>query len=343
MIIKILNQEAELSSFPIKQSLYLYSDELIESTILDSNIILFRLQTENDLINLAEPYSYTLGYIKETFDTVELSYAVENYDNGYRITCTPVKPLHLESKYCIFVSKDLSEHFIDINKDVSKSTSSIEVESTSSLSTSYALNIEVLTTSSLINGKNLVKFLINSTEYLIDLRDSRVIVFENYKITFQDTVYVVGEKFTVTITNRTSLVNDFHYVIKTVNSESITPIELEGTSTAISNQDILSYYQQLNNTTIPIQTRYYPNYLSPNTFSIQIPEGFELDLTSTIIWDVKVAYNNYILENLDLYNRDQKYILIIYKDDFEGLLIFELIYSEDVAQTEKLIIDVSNL
>ena len=44
-------------------------------------------------------------------------------------------------------------------------------------------------------------------------------------------------------------------------------------------------------------------------------------------------------EKLQITNHD----FIIYKDDFEDLLIFELIYSEDVTQTEKVIIDVSNL
>ena len=343
MTIKILNQESELSSFPIKQSIFLYSDETIEPTVLKNNIILFRLQAENELINLAEPYSYTLGYIKETFDTVELTYKIESHNSGYKITCTPVKALHLDAKYCIYVSKDLSEQFISITKDVSKSTSNIEVVSTSTNSTSYSINVEVAATSSLINGKNLTKFLVNGKEYLLNLRESRSILFEDYRITFQDTIYVIGEKFTVSITNRTTLINDFQYVIKTVNSESITPIEVEGVSTAISNQDILNYYQQLNNNVVPVQSKLYTTYLSPNIFSIKLPEGFDLNLNSQIVWDLRVAYNNYILESLKLYDKDQKYILLIYKDDFENLLVFELIYSTDDSQTEKLVIDTSNL
>lgn len=343
MTIKILNQESELTSFPIKQSIFLYSEDSIESTVLSSNVILFRLQTENELINLAEPYSYTLGYIKETFDTVDLEYKVENYDTGYKITCTPVKALHLDSKYCIFVSKDLSEQFISINKDVSKSSSNIEVISTSTNSTSYTINVEVVSTSSLLNGQNLTKFLINGKEYLVNIRENKYIIFEDYKILLQDTIYVIGERFTVSITNRTTLVNDFQYVIKTVNSESITPIELEGVSTAISNQDILNYYQQLNSNVTPVQSRLNPTYLSPNIFSIKLPDNFELNLSSQIIYDIKVAYNNYILESLKLYDKDQKYVLVVYKDDFENLLVFELIYSIDVNQVEKLIIDTSNL
>lgn len=343
MTIKILNQESELSSFPIKQSIFLYSDDLLEETNLKDNIILFRLQSENQLVSLAPPYSYTLGYIKETFDIIEMSYKIESYDSGYKITCDPTTSLSLDSKYCIFVSKDLSEKFITVDKTISKSNSTIEVVSTTDTTITNQFEVEVLTTSSLINGKNLVNFKINGVDCLLDLRESKVVTQDSYKVLFKDVIYVTGEKFTVTIANRTNLVSDFQYVFNTVNSGSITPLENQAASTVISNQQILDYYQQLNSNVVVSQTVIVPTYLGPNVFSIPLPEGFELNLVETIINDVRVAYNNYILESLNLYNKDDKFILHVYKDDFDGLLIFELVYSLDELQTEKLIIDTSSL
>ena len=65
MAITILNTTAELNSFPISQSIKLSSTELLEEAVFADNIILFRLQSENQLISLSEPYSYNLGYLKE--------------------------------------------------------------------------------------------------------------------------------------------------------------------------------------------------------------------------------------------------------------------------------------
>ena len=86
MTIKILNQESELASFPITQSLFLISSTTVEESTLDKTVVLFRLQSDNQLISLAEPYSYTLGYIKETFDIVPLSFKVEEESGSYKIT-----------------------------------------------------------------------------------------------------------------------------------------------------------------------------------------------------------------------------------------------------------------
>lgn len=343
MTIKILNQESELNSFPIKQSIFLYSDDLLEETNLKDNIILFRLQSESQLVSLAPPYSYTLGYIKETFDIIEMSYKIESYNSGYKITCDPIKPLNVDSKYCIFVSKDLSEKFITIEKTVSKSNSTVEVISITDTGATNQFEIEVVTTSSLVNGKNFTKFKVNGVDCLLNLRESREVTQDSYRILFKDTIYVIGEKFTVTITDRTKLVSDFQYVFETVNSSTITPLENDNASSIVSNQDILNYYQQLNSNVTPVQIKTVPTYLSPNIFSIQLPKDFELDLNSDIINEVKVAYNNYILESLNLYNKEDKFILYVYKDEFDNLLVFELIYSLNELQTEKLVIDTSNL
>ena len=80
MAITILNTTAELNSFPISQSIKLSSTELLEEAVFADNIILFRLQSENQLISLSEPYSYNLGYLKETFDRTEMNFKVETSD-----------------------------------------------------------------------------------------------------------------------------------------------------------------------------------------------------------------------------------------------------------------------
>ena len=127
MAITILNTTAELNSFPISQSIKLSSTELLEEAVFADNIILFRLQSENQLISLSEPYSYNLGYLKETFDRTEMNFKVETSDVGFTISCTPKKLLNLDSTYCLYVSNRLGSKFLNITKSNSKSQSDITV------------------------------------------------------------------------------------------------------------------------------------------------------------------------------------------------------------------------
>lgn len=342
--IKILNQDSELTSFPITQSIVLLSDTSVELSRLPTTIVLFRLQTENQLINLAQPYSYTLGYIKETFDIVDLDYTIEQITEGYKITCKPVKPLNLNSKYCIYVSKYLSEQFLNVIKTNSKSNSKIKVSTTGDqvLTRNHTLLIEE--TSILSPTTNIVKFLFNGVSYLYNLKTKRTVTFQDIVIEFEDIVYVKDELFTIEVIQPNVLNQDFQYTIQTVISSSILPIEKENASTLVSNQSILDYYNSLQSNTIPQNTTVIPRYIDVNTFSIKIPEGYTLNTSDPAFKaSINAAFNNYLLINMNLYDKTIKYKVILYLDDFENELIFETIYSTDELQTEVVVIDYTNL
>lgn len=345
MTIEILNQESELQSFPIKQSIFLNFDELPEYSLLKDNIILFKLQSESELIKLSEPYSYTLGYIKETFDIVDMKYVIEPNDLKYKVICTPVNALNLQAKYCLFVSKELSDKFITIVKSVSKSKSNISVSpynTSNSVSKTYELIIT--NTSQLINGKNLLKFTINGSDpYTLDIRDKSSFKYEDIVINFEDTIYVSNEIFEIYVENRTTLVKDLQYVFQTTSSSSIDPIPLEQSSTSISNSDILNFYQNLNNQARVESVKIYPEYIDKDMFFIKLPDGYKIDLDEDIIGDIRIAFNNYILESLKLYDKSIKYILKIMVDDFDGEVVFKLEISSDILQTDLLVIDTSML
>ena len=345
MTIEILNQESELQSFPIKQSIFLNFDELPEYSLLKDNIILFKLQSESELIKLSEPYSYTLGYIKETFDIVDMKYVIEPNDLKYKVICTPVNALNLQAKYCLFVSKELSDKFITIVKSVSKSKSNISVSpynTSNSVSKTYELIIT--NTSQLINGKNLLKFTINGSDpYTLDIRDKSSFKYEDIVINFEDTIYVSNEIFEIYVENRTTLVKDLQYVFQTTSSSSIDPIPLEQSSTSISNSDILNFYQNLNNQARVESVKIYPEYIDKDMFFIKLPDGYKIDLDEDIIGDIRIAFNNYILESLKLYDSSLKYVCTIYIDEFENEVIFELTYSKDSTQTDTVIFNLDNL
>lgn len=343
MTIKILNQDSELSSFPSTQSLFLLSSTSIEETKLDSTIILFRLQTENQLINLAEPYSYNLGFLKETFDRVEMSFKVEVVSEGYKIICTPKAPLNLDSLYCLYVTNRLSEKLIDIDKLNSKSSSNVSVKILKEAFINKVYNLKVLETSVLGNSRNLLKVNLDGVIQTVDIKQKPKLYVGDIEITLTDTVYVKDEEFNITLTNSPTINQDFQYTFKTVTSSSITPIEKESSSTSISNAEILSYYQSLNSNGVVQKITVTPKYLATNVFSIKLPEGYLLDSDSPdFISEVSVAFNNYLLSNMELSDNDLKYIVIPFLDDFENEFIFEVIYGED-TQVEKVLIDKSRL
>lgn len=343
MDIKILNQEAELESFPSTQSIFLLSSVELEESYLDTTIILFRLQTENNSIKLAQPYSYSLGYLKESFDRVELKFKSEVVPEGFKITCTPTKPLNLDSLYCLYVTDKLSEKIVDVTKTTSKSNSNIKVKINSESYSNKTYTLKIEETSNLANNRNIVKLILDGVSQTIDLKSKNKIYSGDIEITLTDTVYVKDEEFSIILTNNQVSLEDFQYTFKTVVSSTITPIEKVDSSTKLSNQAILDYYQTINSTKVVAKTTVVPKYLSNNIFSIKLPEGFRLDTTDPEFKSsLQVAFNNYLLGNMGLYDSAKKYKVVLHLDEFEDELIFELLYGE-LDQLNDLEIDTSNL
>lgn len=340
-IIKVINSESEKTSFPINQSIYLSSTTNIDLENIENKIVLFRLLTDDKLINLTQPYSYTLGYIKETFDIVDLKYEV-NFDqskNYYVIKCTPRKPLNPNSKYCLYLTKQLSESYINIVKNNSKSNSSITIGTNST--TVAGEHTLTISQTSIINDKsNIIKVLLDTVEYTLNLKTKKSLLGSKFSVNFEDTVYVNGESFVITINELSNLENDLQYVFNTSKSDTIAAIPSDQISNTITNNDVLAFYQATNN--VIENLIHTPNYLSLNIFSIKIEEGYEIDL-STLQGNLGIAFNNYLLTQLSLYDKDLKYKLIVHRDELENEYIFELVYTDNLMQVELLVIDTSQI
>lgn len=340
-ILKILNPDIEIASFPITQSFKISSTIPINEDTLENTILLFRMQTKDKLINLAEPYSYTLGYIKESFDVLPLDFKVEPLiPIGYKITCTPKKALNVNAKYCLYVTRNVIDTSSVIDKIVTKSKSSIKVQVTSP--TDFIdYTVKITSTSLLTNTSNTVNLTVNNIPYTLNLNNKTSIKLNGIEIYFNNEVYVKDEVFKVTVIAKEVLEEDLQQIFYTTTSTSITPLENIEASTTLSNLDVINFYQELNE---PIVTplSLLPTYLDVNVFSLKVPEGYVLDITD-IKADLSIAFNSYSLKNLDLYTDNHKYKVIIYKDDFEDEYIFEVIYSTDLTQVDKVVIDTSNI
>lgn len=346
MSITLLNSNIELESFPISQTLKLSSDTELEEQSLLENVLLFRLQTENQLISLAEPYSYNLGYLKESFDIVKLSFKQTKDDatDKYFIECKPDVYLNVDSTYCLYIDKKLSSDFLTITKNNSKSTSFIEVKLKDIFNLKSQSVLKVLETSTLKNNQNLVQLDIDGRLVTLDIRKDNRLLSNNVEIYLQDTVYVKGEEFVIDISPTSEVTDvDLQVYVHTVNSKSIKPIEKEEESTRISNLDILNYYNNINSNKNIEKKKGIPKYLDHNVFSIKLPEGYTLNTSKDFIYTLTAAFNNYMLEKINLFNSKLKYVCTVYLDDFDNELIFKVDYSNDTLQTETVVFDISNI
>lgn len=346
MSLKLLNSDLELKSFPSTQSIKLHSDLKLEESVLKDSIILFRLQTENVLINLAEPYSYNLGHLKETYDTIPLSFKLDKVSDGYVITCTPIQPLPLDSVFNLYVRSDIPTESVVVEKITSKSNSSISVKQVNKSTTSQTIIVKVVTTSSLKDGKNVTTFSINGVDISLNLKLKTTYIVGDIEISFLDIVYVKDEEFIIGVEIPLLSDGEFHRYIKTVNSSSIIPIPTEESSSRLSNKDILEFYKTLQANTNKTEDIFLPKYLAENVFSVLLPEGFELDLSDVTEFksNVTVAFNSFLLKSIKMYDDSLKYKINVYKDFLEGReIIFEIVYSKDILQKDKVVFDLTGV
>lgn len=326
MDIKIINSDIELSSFPITQSLNLSLSESIDVNTLQNHIILFRLLPDNKLISLVEPYSYTIGYIKETFDTVDVEFNLKERSDDFLLTVTPKKPLFLDSEYIIYITRGLVEANSKVVKTVTKSKSTLQTIVTGNV-LDRTIEVEVLKTSVISSGSNVVEFKIDGSNYTLNLAQNTSVSLKNIKYVFENTIYLIGEKFNVIIdTVASTRTEDVLYKFKTATSSSIKPIENQTPSTGIDTQAILNFYQQVNST--PKTIILTPKYINPNLFAITLPDGYKLNKSKDIeIAVIREAFNNYLLNSMGLYDNTHKYSLYIFQEGNE--LYVEVIYSDD--------------
>lgn len=325
MDIKIINSDKELLSFPITQSISLSLSESIDVNTLQNHIILFRLLPNNNLVSLVEPYSYTLGYIKETFNTADVTFKLEDRSTDFLLTVTPTKPLFLNSEYALYITRNLVEANSKVTKVISKSKSTLQTIVTGNV-LDRTIEVEVLKTSVISNGSNVVEFKLDGSPYTLNLAQNTSVTLNNIKYVFENTVYIIGEKFNVVVDNVGDVrLEDVLYKFKTAPSESIKTLSHQTPSTSIDTQAILNFYQQSSTSPTVILT---PKYINPNLFAITLPDGYKLDKTKCIdVAMIREAFNNYLLSNMGLYDNTHKYSIYLFQEGNE--LYVEVIYTDD--------------
>ena len=334
--IRVVNFEEELRSFPLEQEITLESSVLLEDSLLKNKITLLREVPEYGLLNTAELYNFNIGYVKESFSTIPLFLRTFEKYGKYYIECKPEKPLHPNSKYVLFIDKDLTAEFIDVEKIVSKGPSTLEIVSLDNIVTEEPLDpntsiiLEVTSEPFISSSANIVKlnlkinneFIKNFTINAKSANNTLTVLGIKLKVT--DSAFGLGEKFQLKLREVVDpLVNNYIIPITTALTAEIKPVDNVAPSQKVSNEDILNFYTQ---TEVTTQTdsdtinfkdsswmlkELQIEYLGYNKFILHLDKleasDFKLDL---IEFREFPAYNKYDLELLNLYSEDQSYNII---------------------------------
>lgn len=331
--IKIANSPSEIASFPLKQSIFLICSEELEDSLLKNNIAIIREPKEYGLLNMSELYNYNIGYVKEEFSSVD--FTIESYqeDGFYKLKLTPLETLKPNSNYVLYIDKQISKEFIEVSKTVSKGPSSLILKSVKNISTvgDKKYTIKVMSSPKLTSTLNIIKFQIFENGepgryFTINAKsEDNLIIHEGFELLVADSAFGLGEEFEIITSNpgislEESLVKEF----KTTLSSNIAPLENVKESSALSNEDILKYYENLDKQTSTVDTNsidfkdetwnskeYEIEHLDENTFLLKLNklnvDNLDLD---NISYREFPSYNKYDLKLLNLYDAEDKYVLI---------------------------------
>lgn len=335
--ILLLNDQEELKSFPVSQKLILKLEEAVEEADYINNIVLFKLPSNSPLLNVSEKYAYNIGHIKENFDIIDVHYHTSiTLDDKTLIEVQPKELLNPNSHYCLFVSSKLSEPYLTINKINSKSNSTINILPNTNLGLNLNFNLKITSTPSITNKSNIITATLtnnsnnNSEEIVLNLKQKNKYISKYFIVEFTSSIYDINEEFNILLDTQIKFLDtDYAFTLRTVSTSSVTPLPLEQRSNLITNEDILNFYQE--QTEVPVVVTTEIVYEDINIFKIIFSEPLEksdIDIDNLSI-NIKYAFNNYQIKNLDLFKPELFYILKILWDDYENCIKVIINYQEE--------------
>lgn len=322
MVLRIVveNSEEELKSFPLTQSIRLFTSEVLEDSLLESKITLLR-NIKDQILNQADLYNYNIGFVKEKFSTVPIKVFVD----GNKVTIDPNEPLNPGSSYTLFIDKNLSGEYITLEKTVRKSDAQLELLLDNNTETKSVYRLQIISDPLITNKNNIVKIQLYVDDrkdrvFTVDAKSSKnTFTFYGYTVRVLDTAYGKDEEFQLSTSPRVRLEDNLVVNIDTVLNTEIRPAE--HVSRAITEDDIREFNKEEPEEEKGIRVE----YAGTNRVILHLSgmEVSQLDFKNMCILEFP-AYNRYDLECMGLYDPKQKFS-IDYKliDDKTVLLEFK--------------------
>lgn len=344
MEIGLLNTVEELKFFPIDGKVYIYSDTDLEDATIINSISIFRLIDETGLFNFGDKYNQSIGYVREEFSTIPFNIQKEVFKNGFKITLEPLKPLHPNSNYALFIDKSLSSSLSKVEKEISKSNSTLKVEVINlNLVVSKNITITIDSDPQLEEKLNLITCVLNNgiedKRFTVNVRSSRnYFEFEGVKYILEDKPYIRGERFRVSLSDsKSSMDKNLVSLIKTSLNADTTQIDSDVSSSRINYNDVLDYYkskeeliveeEEISPDTYIQEDGIKYRYIGFNKILCMLPKSIktsDLDLDNIEIEDVSEAFDMYTLEQYGYFDPTLKYkISTKIKNEKEFFIIVE--------------------
>ena len=326
-VVSIGNSVNQLSALPIGESIFVLFDKEPHLQDCKDNISLSRLNDESTWPSLGDPNAHQISFVKDKYETVATDLIITKEGSNWQVEIAPKEPLYPNAKYFLFVNAGIRELFYTSTKPISFSASSISVLANRnvSLTDTSTYDIYITATSSLSGGKHTVRYSLYKDNTVVATNVSINVINTNIQLNADTFVklnsnqpFINNEKFTVVL-NTAELSTDKKYQnITTFNDAEVTKTE-DNPSGRLQYEDIVNFYKNygFGNTPIPVQSqpsdiKATVQYLTGNRILVNfdkeiktialVPNSFELEFSE--------AYGMYLLDKLELYNPDAKYICV---------------------------------
>ena len=344
-VVSIGNSVNQLSALPIGESIFILFDKEPHLQDCKDNITLSRLNDESTWPNVGDPNAHQIAFVKEKYETVAVDLIITSVGSQWQVELAPKEPLYTNAKYFLFINAGIRESFYTLTKPITFSASSVEVTANRNvaLTDTSTYDIYITATSSLSSGKLTVRYTLHKDSVVVATNVSINILNTNIQLNDKTSVklnpnqpFINNEKFTVVL-NAAELSTDKKYQeVTTLNDADVTKTE-DNPSGRIQYEDIVNFYASYgfgkNPTPTPVQAadvkttiKYIDNSRVLLTFDKEIkidsivPNSFRLTLSE--------AYGNYLLDQLELYNPNTKYICTFAVADTKNII---LTFAEDTA------------
>ena len=107
-VIDIKNTLHSLDALPIEESVFVLFSEKPDSYLINDYVSLFRIDSESTWPSVGDPNHTQILYSKEKFGTVEYKYNILQDGNNFVLEIDPISPLYTNSRYVLFVEKNLT-------------------------------------------------------------------------------------------------------------------------------------------------------------------------------------------------------------------------------------------
>ena len=330
---QLLNSTEELNHFPIEGIIRTsFIDGRPDDYLLNKYIYLIRHDDKNDIPNIGLKNIEYLGDINlDRFDVVKTENTILENDGKWTVEVKPIEALVPNASYYLIISKDLRPKHYIVEKINSVGSSSIQVLTSDKYNSEDATFVITITQQSqLSTGSHIIEFdvlkngLTFKNNIRLDIKHHNFNITPGVDVVFNsDVPFLVDESFRIICKYFNRLGNTLVQEIKTtLNSKVIQPSP-EIQSKRIQEHDLLKFYEEFgwsrrlskpNSQDINTKDNIVYNFIHPNIFIIKFEKELKISSITQDIFNIDIGYafDNYMLDNMGLYNSKQQYLIKYY-------------------------------